>query len=92
MQDGSFFDVDNDDNLQFEYHDVKANRQLMIPTITATNASNQQQQQQQQLPYDVVHDNATNVEAVILQNQVDTLHWQLKQVRIETDRKMIKVK
>uniref|UniRef100_A0A1I8ME43 Uncharacterized protein n=2 Tax=Musca domestica TaxID=7370 RepID=A0A1I8ME43_MUSDO len=80
--DGSFFDVDNDDNLQFKYHDVKANRQLMIPTIMATNASNQQQQQ---LPYDVVHDNATNVEAVILQNQVDTLHWQLKQVETSCD-------
>lgn len=36
----------------------------------------QQQQQQQQAP----HESSLNVEAVILQNQVDTLHWQLKQV------------
>ncbi|KAM8710991.1 hypothetical protein ACLKA7_017601 [Drosophila subpalustris] len=37
----------------------------------------QQQQQQQQQPS--THEPSLNVEAVILQNQVDTLHWQLKQ-------------
>ncbi|XP_061393017.1 serine-rich adhesin for platelets [Musca vetustissima] len=97
----NFYDVYNDDDIQFEYHDMKINRQqqqtssqlMLIPTIMTTNANNHQQQQhtqqqhphQQQLPYDVVHDNATNVEAVILQNQVDTLHWQLKQVETSCD-------
>lgn len=37
-----------------------------------------QQQQQQQQQHQ--HQQQLNVEAVILQNQVDTLHWQLKQV------------
>jgi len=40
----------------------------------------QQQQQQQQLASQQPQEQSLNVEAVILQNQVDTLQWQLKQV------------
>ncbi|XP_013101168.2 homeobox protein 5 [Stomoxys calcitrans] len=66
---------------------LASSHQMMIPTIMTTNISNNpQHQQQQQHPYEVVvHDNTTNVEAVILQNQVDTLHWQLKQVETSCD-------
>ncbi|XP_075161030.1 uncharacterized protein LOC142233848 [Haematobia irritans] len=63
---------------------------LAIPTIITTNLTNNQFQQQhqhqhQKNPYDIVQDNTTNVEAIILQNQVDTLHWQLKQVETNCD-------
>ena len=60
----------------------------MMPTVNVHNNRQHQQQQQQQqtqqhqLPSynEILNDNTTNVEAVILQNQVDTLQWQLKQV------------
>lgn len=61
-----------------------------IPTINIHSNHQQKQQQQQQQQktqqqhqassYEAFNDNSTNVEAVILQNQVDTLQWQLKQV------------
>ncbi|XP_065361497.1 probable serine/threonine-protein kinase DDB_G0282963 isoform X1 [Calliphora vicina] len=67
----------------------------MIPTINIHNQQQLQQQQQQhhhqqqqqhQMPsYEILNDNTTNVEAVILQNQVDTLQWQLKQVETSCD-------
>ncbi|KNC29138.1 hypothetical protein FF38_13602 [Lucilia cuprina] len=65
----------------------------MIPTINIHHNQQQQQHQQQQhnhqqhqmSSYDMLNDNTTNVEAVILQNQVDTLQWQLKQVETSCD-------
>ncbi|XP_037818427.1 general transcriptional corepressor trfA-like [Lucilia sericata] len=71
----------------------------MIPTINIHNNQQQQQQQQHQQQqhnhqqqqqhqmssYEMLNDNTTNVEAVILQNQVDTLQWQLKQVETSCD-------
>ncbi|KAM7355474.1 uncharacterized protein ACRADG_001509 [Cochliomyia hominivorax] len=65
--------------------------QQMIPTINIYHNQQQQQQQQQQpqhhqmSSYEMLNDNTTNVEAVILQNQVDTLQWQLKQVETSCD-------
>lgn len=59
----------------------------MLHTIPTSNIHSnqlqlQQQQQQNQMSsyHEILNDNTTNVEAVILQNQVDTLQWQLKQV------------
>ena len=86
-------------NNDYNSHNFPNSHQMitasMMPTINVHNNQQQQQhqQQQQQLPSynEILNDNTTNVEAVILQNQVDTLQWQLKQViKIIKKRNMIK--
>lgn len=63
---------------------IEENRRLInlsggVPTITAANGNGLSTNHNNN------SNNSSNVEAVILQTQVDTLQWQLKQVRLFFD-------
>lgn len=66
----------NSGNTNHIYNNLLKQQQLQLQQQQQQQMQQQLQLQQQQAPLEP----SLNVEAVILQNQVDTLHWQLKQV------------